>query len=133
MARETKAERLAREAAERAEYQAKFVAAYPRRLLQLVYAYSNTNPNRFTVKYHSEQDWFQLSSLEPSWQEAYVLPATLTEYDYKLDNAMDEAEALLESYAKELAEEARKANVRAEAWKKVNEMFNAEEKKLLGL
>ena len=133
MARETKAERLAREEAERAKYVAQFVVQYPRRLLQLVYAYSNTNSNRFSVKYNSEEDTFTLTMTESDWSDQYVFPAILTEYKSAYDSDMYDAESMLESYARELAEEARRATVRAEAWKKVNEMFNAEEQKLLGL
>lgn len=133
MARETKAERLAREAAERAEYMAQFVVLYPRRLLQLVYAYSNTNPNRFSVKFNSEADTFTLTVTESDWSDQYVFPATLTEYKSAYESDMYDAESMLESYAQEMAELARKATVRAEAWKKVSEMFTSEEREMLGL
>ena len=96
MARETAAQRKAREQAERTQAEQAFLASYPRRLLNLVFEYSNKNSNVFTVD-RLENDQFLFETAQ-DWAREFVLPAELTEYNQSVFVDMLEAEDALKAY-----------------------------------
>lgn len=126
MARETKVEREAREETLRNEFYAKFVAVYPDRLLNLVYEYGTLGCD-FRVERDGESFYFLTDG------SSYLLPAKIEYYSPNLDNTLGSAEYEVDSYRREEAERRRLNNVRAEARRKVAELLNDEERKLLGL
>ena len=120
MARETKAERLVREAAENELHLAALKAAYPERLMaSMERAYENNyevvpKNNEFRLVDRDERD----SAFTVSYAFTEVNDAALNELDWTL------------TYKEEkVREERRKMEVRNAAWYKLNE----EERKLLGL
>lgn len=131
MTRETKAQRLAREATVAEKYRADFLSSYPTRLLDLVYYYSNKNPSKFSVDRVDDTNFLFETTQE--WSREFVLPRELTEYSRNVDLDLMEAEDALKAYAAEVAEEVRKSAVKTAALKRVTELFNEEERKLLGL
>ena len=120
MARETKAERLAREAAEHEARVEALKAAYPERLMTaLARAYVNNyivvpKNNEFRLVDRDERD----NAFTVSYAFTEVNDATLNELDWTL------------TYKEEkVREERRKMEVRNAAWYKLTE----EERQLLGL
>lgn len=129
MARETKAERLVREQAEREARLETERQEYPARLMVALERVSNESSLEFSVKdglfnvldrdasEYSYNREFDLSySWNPSTQEA------LLELEYKLDD-LD----------RERAEARRRVEVKKEAERKVRELLSDEERELLGL
>ena len=126
MARETKAERLARESREREERMEAERLAYPLRLMNLLERVSaeptltlTVTDGRFNVEDRNDRyrsDYF----LTYAWSEGAQV--ALDDLTYKVD----ELEA-------ERAEAERRYAVKKEAERKVREMLNDEERELLGL
>lgn len=126
MARETKAERLARESREREERMEAERLAYPLRLMNLLERVSaeptltlTVKDGRFNVEDRNDRyrsDYF----LTYAWSEGAQV--ALEELTYKVD----ELEA-------ERAEAERRYAVRKEAERKVRELLSDEERELLGL
>jgi hypothetical protein len=124
MAKETKAQRLVREALEQEAAQAIERAEYPARLMKALnratvrFAYNLlVVDNFFLVKTESFNDPYKMS-LE--WSVSSQLELE------DLEDRMDQADALR-------AEQARRNQVRDNALKKVQELFTAEERELLDL
>ena len=126
MARETKAERMAREAREREERLEAERSAYPLRLMNLLERVSaeptltlTVKDGRFNVEDRNDRyrsDYF----LSYSWNEGGQV--ALEDLTYKVD----ELEA-------ERAEAERRYQVKKEAERKVRELLSDEERELLGL
>ena len=126
MARETKAERLAREAREREERMEAERLAYPLRLMNLLERVSaeptltlTVKDGRFNVEDRNDRyrsDYF----LTYAWSEGAQV--ALEELTYKVDD--------LEA---ERAEAERRYQVKKEAERKVRELLSDEERELLGL
>lgn len=119
MARETKAERLAREHAEREEREATAMAHYFPRLMAALARATNEYYFELTVK----EGMFKLVDRNSS--DTYVLSPTWTREAWELDNLESE----LASLDRERAEQARLTEVRRQAFAKLSD----EEKQALGL
>ena len=126
MARETKAEREARETAELAAYQTQFVSEYPARLLNLVYEYGTLGCD-FRVKRDESLFYFETD------HSSYNLPDKIYGYGIGVDGTLQSVEYEIESYRREEEEKRRLRNVRLEAMRKITEVLNDEERNLLGL
>ena len=126
MARETKAERLAREAREREERMEAERSAYPLRLMNLLERVSTEPTLTLTVS----NGFFNVEDREDRYRNDYVLP-----YSYSPDaNAvLDDLTYKVDELAAERAESERRYAVKKEAERKVREMLNDEERELLGL
>lgn len=126
MARETKAERLEREARERAERMEAERLAYPLRLMNLLERVSAEPTLTLTVK----DGFFNVEDREDRYRKDYVLSYSYTPdanaFLEDLTYTVDELEA-------KRAEENRRYAVKKEAERKVRELLNDEERKLLGL
>ena len=131
MARETKAERMLRETAERQLYEESFMRTYQVRLLNLVYDYSNKSPSVFSAD-RVRTNEFALSSSQ-DWESEWTFPAVLEAYSAQVDADMEDAERAVQRYEAYRAEEQRRSAVRTEARRKVNELLSDEERELLGL
>ena len=126
MARETKAERLAREAQEREEREEAERSAYPLRLMNLLERVSAEPTLTLTVK----DGFFNVEDRNDRYRSDYFLTyswcegsqVALEDLTYKVDNLEEERR-----------EEQRRYEVKREALRKVNEMLSDEERKLLGL
>ena len=120
MARETKAERLAREAAENELHLTALKAAYPERLMAaMARAYENNyevvpKNNEFRLVDRDERD------------NAFTVSYAFSEAN---DAALNELDWTLEYKEEKAREERRKMEVRNTAWYKLTE----EERQLLGL
>ena len=120
MARETKAERLVREAAEHEARVEALKAAYPERLMATMErAYANNyevvpKNNEFRLVDRDERD------------NAFTVSLSFTEED---DNTLNELDWTLTYKEEQVREERRKMEVRNAAWYKLTE----EERQLLGL
>jgi hypothetical protein len=124
MARETKAQRDARFDAEREARLAKQVAEYPQRLM--------TTLARATKAYFEltvSDNKFQLTNRNDRYD--YVSLA----YSHSSDSQeqLESLEYDLDRHEEKMAEQKRLAEVKAEALRKVNELFTAEERELLNL
>jgi Skp family chaperone for outer membrane proteins len=124
MARETKTQRLEREALERQKAEDAERAEYTERLMKAL--------NRATVRFAYELlvvDKFFLVKTE-SYNDPYKLSlewSTVSQRELEdLEDRMDQADAAR-------AEQARRNQVRDNALKKVQELFTAEERELLDL
>ena len=124
--RETKAERLVREARERAERLEAERLAYPLRLMNLLERVSAEPTLTLTVK----NGFFNVEDREDRYRNDYVLS-----YNWSTD-----AQAVLENLTytverleEERAEADRRYAVKKEAERKVRELLSEEERELLGL
>ena len=126
MARETKAERLEREARERAERMEAERLAYPLRLMNLLERVSAEPTLTLTVK----DGFFNVEDREDRYRKDYVLSYSYTPdanaFLEDLTYTVDELEA-------KRAEENRRYAVKKEAERKVRELLSEEERELLGL
>ena len=123
MARETKAERLAREAAEQAAYEAAQAATYPERLMAALE--EATTKNNYELKVRD--GLFELRDRDSS---DYDLALTLTyQYNTHSQSALEDLEWDLRGKAQERAEAERRYQVRQAALNKLSK----EERELLGL
>ena len=126
MARETKAERLVREAVEREARLEADRSAYPLRLMNLLERVTAEPTLTLTVS----NGFFNVEDREARYRRDYVLSyshspesnAVLEDLSYKVD----ELEA-------ERAEQNRRYAVKKEAERKVRELLSEEERNLLGL
>ncbi len=129
MARESAAERRAREANERAEREARvwveFTAAYPKRFAALLFSYMELNYAEFRVTKLDEETY----EFERKYTAAQLKVTPPANYNWEVLNDMERAEEELRDYAEERAEEARRAQVRANALMKLT----AEERELLNV
>ena len=133
MARETKAQREERLEAEREAFRAEFVAQYQQRLTRLVFEFATLWSVPRVKRYDENSYVFMSEDTRNTWNSEWVLPDVLTNYRQDVYDNLDTAESEVELYKEELAEQERKANVRAEAKRKAQELFTAEERELLGL
>lgn len=126
MARETKAERLAREAREREERMEAERLAYPLRLMNLLERVSAEPTLTLTVS----NGYFNVEDREDRYRKDYVLS-----YSYSPDaNAvLDDLTYKVDDLAAERAEAERRYAVKKEAERKVRELLSDEERELLGL
>lgn len=132
MARETAAEKRAREAKEWAEREAKewaeFTATYPVRFANLLFKYMELSHAQFLVKKLDVDTYSFFFKANPYRSyELKVVPPVNYSWDYM--DLMDCAERQLADYYAEVAEAERKANVRRNALTKLT----AEERELLNL
>lgn len=132
MTRETKAERQLREAGERIAFEEKFIADYPSRLLNLVYNYGKLDPNVFNVQRDEEQGGF-IFGYHSTWSQGFFLPEKISQYSINLLDELTSAEACIQDYLLEEAEERRLDMVKMQAKNKALEVFTEEERKLLGI
>lgn len=124
--RETKAERLEREAREHEERLEADRSAYPLRLMNLLERVSAEPTLTLTVK----DGYFNVEDRNDRYRNDYVLSysyspdanAVLDDLTYKVDNLEEER-----------AEAERRYAVRKEAERKVRELLSEEERELLGL
>ena len=133
MARETKAQREERLEAEREAFRAEFVAQYQQRLTRLVFEFATLWSVPRVKRYDENSYVFMSEDTRNTWNSEWVLPDTLSNYRQDVYDNLDTAESEVELYKEELAEQERKANVRKEALRKVNELFTSEEREMLGL
>ena len=113
MARETKAEREARMAAER---QSKLLAqaeAYPQRLMEMLERATKEN-FELTVK----EGLFRVEDRDDRRADAYLLPLLFTAF---ADSTLDNLEWAVQDKEERRAEAERKANLRAAALNKLSE------------
>jgi hypothetical protein len=124
MAKETKAQRDARFDAEREAKLTKEVAEYPQRLMTVLaratdaYFKMAVSDNKFLVQ--------TLDSYSRTYSLAYA-------HSPNSQEQLEDLEWEVEQYEIRLAEQKRLAEVKAEALRKVNELFTAEERELLNL
>jgi hypothetical protein len=121
MARETKAERLAREAAERATYEAEMAATYPARLMEMLERATNQN---FELEVRGGM--FVLSDRDDRHDRTVML--TLT-YSKENQEALHELDWRVDMKEQAEREAARKAAAKQAALSKLSK----EERELLGL
>lgn len=126
MARETKAERLEREAREREERLEAERSAYPLRLMNLLERVSAEPTLTLTVK----NGFFNVEDRNDRYRNDYVLS-----YSYSPDanTVLDDLTYTVDRLEEERVEAERLYAVRKEAERKVRELLNDEERELLGL
>ena len=124
MAKETKAQRDARFDAEREARLAKEVAQYPARLMAVL---PRATKAHFELTVSDNK--FQLTNRNDRYD--YVSLA----YSHSSDSQeqLESLEYDLDRHEEKMAEQKRLAEVKAEALRKVNELFTAEERELLNL
>jgi hypothetical protein len=130
--RETTKERAERERAEMAVRQAtewlEFSAAYPARFATLMFRYMTLDYAQFRVK-KVDNETYEFSREDYSYRD-YVLKVTPpANYSWEYLNQLEQAEEQLADYDRQVAEQERKATVRAAALNKLT----AEERELLNL
>ena len=133
MARETKAQREERLEAEREAFRAEFVAQYPQRLTRMVFEFATLWSVPRVKRYDENSYVFMSEDTRNTWNSEWVLPDVLSNYREDVRDNLETVESEVQYYKDYLAEQERKANVRAEALRKVNEMLTEEERKLLNL
>jgi hypothetical protein len=133
MARETKAQREEREEAQREARRAEFVAEYPQRLTRVVFEFATLWSVPRVKRYDENSYVFMSGDSRNTWNSEWVLPDVLTNYRKDVRDNLETVEQEVQYYKEHLAEQERKANVRAEAKRKLNELLTAEERELLGL
>jgi len=133
MARETKAQREEREEAERAARRAEFVAEYPQRLTRLVFEFATLWSMPRVKRYDDNSYVFMSEDNRNTWNTEWVLPDVLTDYRKDVRDNLETVEQEVQYYKEHLAEQQRRANVKAEAKRKLNELLTAEERELLNL
>ena len=126
MARETKAERLAREAREREERMEAERLAYPLRLMNLLERVSAEPTLTLTVA----NGFFNVEDRNDRYRNDYVLS-----YSYSPDanTVLDDLTYKVDDLEAERAEAERRYAVKKEAERKVRELLSEEERELLGL
>ena len=126
MARETKAERLAREAREREERMEAERSAYPLRLMNLLERVSAEPTLTLTVS----NGFFNVEDRNDRYRNDYVLS-----YSYSPDAnvVLEDLTYKVDALEEERAEAERRYAVKKEAERKVRELLSEEERELLGL
>lgn len=125
MARETKAEREARVAAERAAKMERNQAEYPARLMEAFERVSNQQ-----LELSVREGLFAVSDPGDRYNTEYLLSYS---WSTNAQNVLEDLEWALTNLEEKQAEEKRREEVRVNAQKKVQELFTAEERELLGL
>jgi hypothetical protein len=133
MARETKAQREERLEQQREAFRAEFVEQYQQRLTRLVFEFATLWSVPRVKRYDDNSYVFMSEDSRNTWNSEWVLPDVLTNYRQDVYDNMDTVESEVQYYKDYLAEQQRKANVRAEAKRKLNELLTEEERELLGL
>ena len=133
MARETVAQRNERMQAEREAFQALFMEQYQQRLTRVVFEFATLWSVPRVKRYDENSYVFMSEDTRNTWNSEWVLVDVLTNYREDMRQNLEDAESEVQYYKDLLAEQERKANVRAEALRKVNEMLTDEERKLLNL
>jgi hypothetical protein len=133
MARETKAQREEREEAQREARRAEFVAEYQQRLTRLVFEFATLWSMPRVKRYDDNSYVFMSEDNRNTWNTEWVLPDVLTNYRQDVYDNMETVEQEVQFYKEHLAEQQRRANVKAEAKRKLNELLTSEERELLGL
>ena len=126
MARETKAERLAREAQEREERLEAERLAYPLRLMNLLERVSAEPTLTLTVK----DGRFNVEDRNDRYRSDYFLTYAWSE---GAQVALEELTYQVDDLEAERAEAERRYQVKKEAERKVRELLSDEERELLGL
>lgn len=126
MARETKAERLAREAQEREERLEAERSAYPLRLMNLLERVSAEPTLTLTVK----DGRFNVEDRNDRYRSDYFLTYAWSE---GAQVALEELTYKVNDLEAERAEAERRYQVKKEAERKVRELLSDEERELLGL
>lgn len=126
MARETKAERMEREARERKEHMEAQRSMYPTNLMNLLERVSAEPTLTLTVA----NGFFNVEDRNDRYRNDYVLS-----YSYSPDanTVLDDLTYKVDSLEAERAEAERRYAVRKEAERKVRELLSEEERELLGL
>lgn len=125
MARETKAERLARETHEREERLEAERSAYPLRLMNLLERVSAEPTLTLTVK----NGFFNVEDREDRYRNNYVLSYSWSEGGQA---ALEDLTYTVDHLEAERAELERRYQVKKEAERKVRELLSDEERELLG-
>lgn len=126
MARETKAERLAREETQRQLRLAETVAAYPSRLMAL---FERLN-NQYHLVLKVQNGFFVVSDTNDRYRNEYELSYS---WSANAQEVLEELEWKLTQLEEEQAEARRRSEVKKEAERKVRELLSDEERELLGL
>ena len=126
MARETKAERMARLDAELKERQEAEQLAYPLRLMSLLERVTNLANFELTVR----NGFFRVEDRNERYESVYHL-----EYLWSVSSqdALENLTWKVDNVEQELAEARRRYEVKKEAERKVRELLSDEERELLGL
>jgi hypothetical protein len=133
MARETKAQREDRLDQERELFRAEFVEQYQQRLTRLVFEFATLWAMPRVKRYDDNSYVFMSEDNRNTWNSEWVLPDVLSNYRQDVYDNMETVESEVQYYKDYLAEQQRKANVKAEAQRKVRELLNDEERQLLNL
>jgi hypothetical protein len=133
MARETKAQREERLEQEREAFRAEFVAQYQQRLTRLVFEFATLWAMPRVKRYDDNSYVFMSEDKRNTWNTEWVLPDVLSNYRQDVYDNMETVESEVQYYKDFLAEQQRKANVKAEAQRKVRELLTEEERELLNL
>ena len=133
MARETKLQREVRLLEEQDAFQALFMEQYQQRLTRLVFEFATLWSVPRVKRYDENSYVFMSEDTRNTWNSEWVLPDVLSNYRQDVYDNLETVESEVQYYKDYLAEQERKANVRAEALRKVNEMLTDEERKLLNL
>jgi hypothetical protein len=129
VARETKAERLAREQVEREARLAAEVAEYPARLMAALERVNNQY--QMTLKVENSKFVVMLNERRHDFSDnEYVMAYS---YDVESQDVLDQLYWRLEALEEAQAEAKRRDEVRREALRKVNELLSKEERELLGM
>ena len=124
--RETKAERLEREARERAERLEAERLAYPLRLMNLLERVSAEPTLVLSVK----NGYFNVEDREDRYRNDYVLAYS---WSQESQAVLEDLTFKVDYLEEERAEENRRYAVKKEAERKVRELLSEEERELLGL
>lgn len=129
MARKTKAERAAEEAAQLAAGWQVFAAEYNKRLTMLVYNFGRLGHAQFTVQFLPESQEFALQT-DQDWHSEWKFPLVLPELrDNDFMWNMSDAERAVERHLEEVARAEEQERKRVSALNKLS----PEERALLGL
>lgn len=132
MARLTKAQREAMEAAVLAEQWEAFRAEYPQRFARLLFAFTRLDASGATLErepYSVEQFDAETYVFVHDYTDATLKVTAPVNQNWDVLYTLERLEGLVESYERAQAEEQRRATVKREALAKLN----AEERELLGL
>ena len=126
MARETKAERMARIDAELKERQEAEQLAYPLRLMCLLERVTNLSNFELTVR----NGFFRVEDRNERYESVYHLEYL---WSTSSQDALVNLTWKVDTVEQELAEARRRVEVKKEAERKVRELLSDEERELLGL
>lgn len=133
MARETKLQREVRLLEEQEAFQALFMEQYQQRLTRVVFEFATLWSVPRVKRYDENSYVFMSEDNRNTWNSEWVLPDVLTNYREDVRDNLDTVESEVQYYKDFLAEQNRKAQVKAEAQRKVRELLSDEERELLGL